>query len=415
MKKQRKPLSRYMRISLYVFATATAILLMNRLLSGSHDLLAFISTQLGRLSTALAPFISAMIVAYLLNPLIGLLQKLLRKVFPKMGERTSNLIAVLAVYAGIIILLVVMVVLYIPGFASNISDLISNTNNYYGQVREFVEETVLAHPFAVQIGLQTMLENYANTLISGLRENWAGLLTQALQRTIHLLSGLINFLLVFLIAIYISIERLRLKRTALSSIHAFFSKKAARKTIEFFKDADIVFGRYLSAKMISSLVLAMFCTIGFAAFGVRYSILLGSIIGVMNMIPYVGGFISTTLTILITLLDNPAKIGAAILVPLISQTIENYIVSPIISADRVGINAFWSLAAVILGGSLFGVPGTFLGVPVMRVIQILYARFIQMRRIQRARSKTAAVDAGEGKPIEPEETTQLDFQPPDAE
>lgn len=408
MKKQRKPISIYMRISLYVFGTATAILVVSRLLSGTDDLFAFISARLGLVVSVLAPFFSAAVVSYLLNPLIGILQRLLLRTFPKLGERASNLISVLAIYAGIVVLLIVVVVLYIPGFVSNISDLVGNANNYYAQVKLFFEQNIASHPIAVQIGLETMLENYANGVMLQLKENWAELLTQVLQGTIQFLGSLVQFLLVFLISVYISIERLRLKRTAISGINALFSKRNARRIFEFFKDADIVFGRYLSAKMLSSLVLAVFCTIGFAAFGVRYSILLGTIIGVMNMIPYVGGAISSSLCILITLLDNPARIGAAVLVPLVSQTIENYIISPIISADRVGINAFWSLAAVILGGRLFGVPGTLLGVPVMRVIQILYARFIQMRRIQRARSKSGQPE-GPADPAEPPED-----RPPDA-
>ena len=114
--------------------------------------------------------------------------------------------------------------------------------------------------------------------------------------------------------------------------------------------------------------------------GVKYSVLLGFLIGLFNLIPYFGAIIAVTVAILITIFTG--GIGKAILmaaVVIVLQQIDANIINPKIVGNSLQISQLLVLFAVTVGGAYFGVLGMFLAVPIFTVIKLLIEEYIEYK------------------------------------
>ncbi len=122
----------------------------------------------------------------------------------------------------------------------------------------------------------------------------------------------------------------------------------------------------------SALALSLVAYIGMLILGVRYSPLLSLIVGFTNLIPYIGPWIGAVPILLITLLDNPSNLVAVVILLVVLQLIDNFLISPKTLSDSMGLSPFWVMLGVTAGGSLFGVGGMILSVPVIALVRNLH-------------------------------------------
>ena len=110
-----------------------------------------------------------------------------------------------------------------------------------------------------------------------------------------------------------------------------------------------------------------------------YAVLISAIVGVTNMIPYFGPFIGAVPGVLIMLLVSPIKALIFAILILVLQQFDGLILGPKILGDSTGLKPLWIIFAITIGGSIAGVLGMFLGVPVIAVLRYLLNRFLQYR------------------------------------
>jgi len=140
-------------------------------------------------------------------------------------------------------------------------------------------------------------------------------------------------------------------------------------------------------------------SIGLLIFRVPYAVLLGLLLGLLNMIPYFGAIIGGIGVVLVTLLAKNlyAAIGVAIFIVVVQQ-IDANIIQPRVVGGSVGLRPIYVLLAITLFGGLFGFWGIFLGVPLMAVVQMFVKDAIARRREQPlpAEGETPSPDAKDG-------------------
>lgn len=137
-----------------------------------------------------------------------------------------------------------------------------------------------------------------------------------------------------------------------------------------------MFKRFVFGQAIDSVVVGIVCWFGCTVFRIPYAVLIGFVVGVTNMIPIFGPFIGAVPCGIILLLVKPiAAIEFAAFI-LVLQQIDGNIVAPHILGDSLGLPALWVMFAIIVGGSLFGIVGMFLGVPLFSVIYYLVAEAV---------------------------------------
>ena len=106
-------------------------------------------------------------------------------------------------------------------------------------------------------------------------------------------------------------------------------------------------------------------------FGFPYAIMIGTLIAFTALIPIVGAFIGCAVGAFMILIDNPVKALWFVIIFLILQQLEGNLIYPKVVGNSVGLPAIWVLASVSVGGSLFGVAGMLMFIPLMSTIYSL--------------------------------------------
>jgi len=133
---------------------------------------------------------------------------------------------------------------------------------------------------------------------------------------------------------------------------------------------------YISGLIFEMIAVSVLTSIGLYFIGVKYSLLLGIITGILNLVPYLGILVAGVLTILASLTGTPdlSLILGVIIVNVVVQIIDNNILVPLIINTKVQINAFVSIVGIIVGGQLGGIAGMFLAIPLLAILKIVFDR-----------------------------------------
>lgn len=133
-------------------------------------------------------------------------------------------------------------------------------------------------------------------------------------------------------------------------------------------DAKNVFMQYIVGNILDSIMVGVICWIGLMCLQIPYAPMIAFIVGVTNVIPVFGPFLGAIPVILLLFLIRPMYAFIFAIFILILQQVDGNILKPVILGDKLGLNGFWILFSVSVGGSLFGIPGMFLGVPVFALV-----------------------------------------------
>lgn len=385
---KRRPLNKkYLEICLYAFCLVAAILVFKEVLNSLGDLLASVSGFLRALWQAFSALIWGAIVAYVFFPVTHWIERKIFRRIKRRGLRRGLAIAI--VYTTIIAVLVWGIAFLIPQLILNLEELWKHIPGYVNTAGEFLDRNVLATDWWNSAEVQNWLETQTQTLIKSLENVIQTLVPGLVNYVIRTVSGLFRAFLVIMMSIFILMDRENLNAFGNRMILSFLSRARAARVLGFLKRADMVFGRYLVGKLNSALALSLVAYIGMLILGVRYSPLLSLIVGFTNLIPYIGPWIGAVPILLITLLDNPSNLVAVVILLVVLQLIDNFLISPKTLSDSMGLSPFWVMLGVTAGGSLFGVAGMILSVPVIALVRI-FIREIMQRRSEKRRQ------AGEG-------------------
>ena len=145
-----------------------------------------------------------------------------------------------------------------------------------------------------------------------------------------------------------------------------------RDIIIIMRNIDVVLGKYVKGKLIDCFLVGTLVYIIFSILGLKFALLFSFIIGVTNLIPYVGPVIGAIPACLFALLQSfNIFIGVLIAIVFI-QTLESVFLVPYITSKTVEIHEITTLLVLLIGGSLFGIIGALLAIPVYLVIKVIY-------------------------------------------
>ncbi len=131
---------------------------------------------------------------------------------------------------------------------------------------------------------------------------------------------------------------------------------------------------YISGKFLLIIILAALYGVGFTIIGIKYGLVIAVIAGVLSIIPYFGNIIGGGLALLFALITNGSinSIIGVVVVMTIAQLLENYVLTPMIVGKKVDLNPFFTIIVVVLGGAVWGIPGTVVAVPYLGIMRIFF-------------------------------------------
>jgi predicted PurR-regulated permease PerM len=183
------------------------------------------------------------------------------------------------------------------------------------------------------------------------------------------------FVFVGLLPIYIFLM-LFYKNLLVRFIFLWFPKDNHPKVEEVVRESETIIKSYLVGLLIQITYITILVGGILMIIGIKHALLIGVIFAILNLIPYVGALIGNIIGVLLTLTSSQETwpIFAVLITIAVVQFLDNNILMPRIVGSKVKINALVSIVGVIVGGSLAGVAGMFLSLPVIAVFKIIFDR-----------------------------------------
>ncbi len=317
--------------------------------------LVLICYALFNLKDILAPIAFSFIIAILLNPMVGKLQ---RKGVHKVVAIFLSLLLALIIVGGILFFISSQVM----NFGENLPQLKIKFNEHFVHFQHWISANF-------KFSIQKQQKAIDDMLKSG-----QSLLGSALGGALGTLG------LIFLVPIY-TFLLLFYKTLIVNFFHEVFAEENTQKVSEVLVETKSAIQSYMVGLLLEALVVAVMNSVALMLLGVDYAILLGVIGALLNMLPYIGGIVAIALPVIIASVTKDGFttqlgiIGAYTLI----QFIDNNILVPFLVSSRVKINAFFSIVVVLLGGALWGIAGMFLSIPFVAILKIIFDRLPDMK------------------------------------
>jgi predicted PurR-regulated permease PerM len=156
-------------------------------------------------------------------------------------------------------------------------------------------------------------------------------------------------------------------------IYKLFKAGNQNEVHEVLSTTKVIIKNYLGGLLIEGSIVALLQTIALLIIGTEYALLLGVLCAIINIIPYVGGFVAVTLPMLIAFVTQ--SLSSALLVFMafiLIQLIDNNYLIPKVVASKVKLNALVSVIVVLAGGALWGIAGMFLSIPLTAIVKVVF-------------------------------------------
>lgn len=375
--------SQYFTIAIYVIiVVAIAAVIFKAILSFEDTVAA-----LHRALNLMMPFIIGALIAFILNPAVKKFCYLFEKYTKIKRKSVIKVLSILITYLLLLSLVFVSFFGIIPEIMDNLTDLI---NSYTMAIPLFLEETTLFFnsleeqfpSLDVQV-LQDAVNEIIPTILNSMKDFAANLVPTLYSLSMSIVQLLIDLIIALIVSVYMLTDKQILLNSFKAVIYAFLPQKQIPTLITTLKDCNNIFSSFIIGKAIDSLIIGILCFILMTILQLPYTLLISLIVGVTNMIPYFGPFIGAVPGIIIMLMISPIKALIFGLMILALQQFDGLILGPKILGDSVGLRPLWIIIAITIGGSIAGVLGMFLGVPIVAVIRYLMIRILKYRLEQR--------------------------------
>lgn len=311
-----------------------------------------------KLRAIFAPLVYAIILTYILSPLVNLLQRLVKK----------RLIATILAYLIVVIIIGVIITFLYPVIANQVKGFFRDFPLYVEYASNFIDNLSKKY---IAIEIPAEVRNVVDNMINEVRQFGISVIKQAPGATINLISAIINMVVSPVIAFYFIKDSKRIK---VFILRAF--PQSRRVQIEnFVGTVNHALGGFIKGQLAVAFIVGVLLSIALMIIGVRYAIIIGMVAGLFNIIPYFGPVVGIILASLVAAFDNPIKIIFIVISFIAIQQIDNFFISPNIMRYQVGVHPVMVIFSLILGGSLFGFLGLILAVPITAVCQELLKKY----------------------------------------
>ena len=347
-----------------------------------------IAKFLKEVATILQPIIMGLVFAYLLNPMVKMIE---RNLIPVLDEKIKNekkvrsLARNIGVFTSILITLAVVVLLLnmvLPELYESIRDMIISLPGQMNDAMEYLEAHAIKDS-AISGTLNTVLENAAASLETWLRTD---LISQVNQMMSSLTSGVISFfetlfniVIGLIVSVYVLTSKEKFIGQCKKATYALFQKDRANLILQVTRKSNEIFGGFVIGKIIDSIIIGIICFVVLSLLKMPYTLLVSVVVGVTNVIPFFGPFIGAVPSIILILLAEPIKGLYFMIFILLLQQFDGNILGPKILGNSTGLSAFWVVFSILLGGGMFGFVGMVMGVPTFAVFYYLVEMFLNQK------------------------------------
>lgn len=324
------------------------------------------------------PIIYGLVIAYILNPIIKLLEnKVFSKVLTKTNlekeqvkkhSRTYSIITASVIFFVVLYLLISYI---IPEIIASIQILIGNVPNYINNIEEWLKGTLANNPdVSTQIlnNYEDMSQHILNILNDSIMPSVNNIIVNLSNGVVGVFKFLYNFIIGFIISIYLLSGKEGYLAQTKMTLYSVFKIKTVNIILDKARYINEVFGKYMMGVLLDCCAIGIIMFLFGIIFQMPYALLIAVICAITNAIPYFGPYIGGIPSGLLILLVSPPKAIIFAIFVVILQQFDGMYLAPKIIGDKTGLKRFWVLCAILICGGIFGFVGLLIGVPIFAIL-----------------------------------------------
>ena len=331
------------------------------------------------------PFLLGGAIAFVLNVPMNFVERHLfsedkrkGKRYMQKAARPCSMILVLIFVFGVVA--AVMFVL-VPQLGNTFSNLGKNVQIFLPHVQAWAKQVFHNNKEIMNIvnNIEFDWDKIMNTGIGFFKNGAGSVLDSTITAAKSIVSGVTTFFIAFVFAIYILLQKEKLEIQAKKVLFAFVRKGRAEAIIEVCSLTYKTFSSFLTGQCLEAVILGSMFVVAMTIFRLPYALLIGIVIAFTALIPIFGAFVGCGIGVLLIFMVTPAKAAIFIVLFLVLQQIEGNLIYPHVVGNSVGLPSIWVLAAVSVGGSLMGITGMLIFIPIVSVLYALFREVVYLK------------------------------------
>ena len=328
------------------------------------------------------PVLWGFALAYLLNRPVQFCKK---KVFrflatPKKPRRQwIKGLSIAAVYLFFGCCLLGLLAVLLPQLVRSLSIFLANLPTYLSSLDQWLQQTSERLHIAHWIDGGFSLANLFEKAFAYLKDILPDIANAGIDIAYRVVGWGSSAVLAIVISIYTLLSKDLLIAQAKKVVYALFRPKYADSTIALTRESNEIFGAYISNLLFEAFLIGLLHFLVLSICRVPYTLLISVIIALTDILPYIGPVIGAAISMLLLFVVSPAYAVTLLIVTICIQQFEANFLAPKILGESTGLTKFWVVVAILLGGGLFGLPGTILGIPLFAVLYSVLRQFIYAR------------------------------------
>ncbi len=327
----------------------------------------------------ITPFLVGIFISYLLYMPCKKIEEVYAKSKLKFVAKKARGFSIFTVYFIIFLLLLILINFILPVVFESVVDLINNIQNYYeiaiDNYNSLPDDNVLKSDV-----VNDMIQNIQNLDIKQYFQ--LEKILAYVMSAINAVTSLFNVIVAVIVSVYILAERVQIINSIKKLAEAIFKEKTYKNLGRYFDNSNEIFFKFIASQFLDAIIVGILVTIAMSIMGIKFAPLLGFLIGLFNMIPYIGAIIAVGISALITLITGGLSQAIwMLIVVIILQQIDANIINPKIIGQSLKISPLLVIFAITVGGAYFGILGMFLAVPAIAVVRILVEDYIDYKLV----------------------------------
>ena len=337
---------------------------------------------LGTALNILSPFITGGCIAFILNVPMRFFENKLTKIT---SDGLRRVVALLLTFVAVVIVLGGVVLLLIPQLTETIQAFIPAVSSFMQETGVMINEFLSENPEAMEMfqgaanGGTLDLAALVQKVVTVLSDSLTTILQSAVSTIGSVASFAMDLFVAIVFAIYCLFQKETLARQGRKILYAFTKERFADRLIYILRLSNSTFSNFLSGQCIEICILGAMIAVSMAILKMPYIPLVSVLVAVTAFIPIVGAWVGCAVGAFFMLVNDPIQAVWFVLMFLIVQQIEGNLIYPKVVGNSIGLSGMWVIAAISIGGDLFGIAGMFLMIPFASVIQTILREEVAVR------------------------------------
>ena len=339
----------------------------------------------------LRPFIYGAAIAFVLNiPMKAIEKGLFSKAKNPKVDKIKRPVSIFLAFAAVVLVIVFVTVTVVPQVTKTMIELGNKIPQFLVDAQIWLEELFASQPQLIALleefdPAQMNWDSIVNTVIDFLKNGLGNVVSSTVTVASTIIGGVVNIFVALVFSFYILAQKEKLGDQFKRMLHAYFPQRAYDKVLEVASLAGRNFSSFITGQCTEAVILGTMFVDTMALFGFPYAVMVGVLIAFTALIPIVGAFIGCFVGAFLIMVDDPVKAIWFLVLFIVLQQIEGNLIYPHVVGNSVGLPSIWVLAAVTIGGSLMGVVGMLIFIPILSTVYALLREDVNERNGKKRR------------------------------